>query len=90
MHTVSLQVFRSFSGEIYLADETSYFFVKSQHSFTRLCHLNFFSNNMNQFATLLARLANPGEVSTDSNSIAKKKNIMLNILLNTLPRTLAP
>ena len=32
------------------------------------------------------RLANPEEVSTDSNSLSKIKNI----ILNTFPRTLAP
>jgi hypothetical protein len=34
----------------------------------------------------LRRRANPGKVSMDSDSLAKIKNI----ILNTLPRTLAP
>ena len=67
-HTVSLQDF--FFHFLFLPDET--ISVKLQHSFLDFCHLTNFSNII------------VGDLSTDSNSLAK----ILKMILNTFPRIL--
>ena len=87
---VSFQNFRSLPFMSFLVVFEN-FFMKSQHSVLKLCHLTFFFFWIGKCPQLLIFLwlytqfspknqANPEEVSTDSDSLAKILNLILNAL----------
>ena len=84
IHTVSLQIFRSFLGSFDTLGKIIYFFHEITTFISRLLSFNnFFSDIIWKTQFFPRSWANPEEVSTDSNSLSKILDIILNMYTST-------